>query len=114
MQVMYDIKFRPHNMIARFESAIEEIAEKAVDASAEVIGDKAREMVPVDTGELLSSIEVRDNAVVVKADYALYVEYGTATVAAQPFLAPSLFLTKRQQLDAFARDMRGRLGRLGV
>lgn len=62
--------------------------------------DLARRLAPVDTGTLRSSIKFRtvDDResgwivyVYAEADYAIYVEYGTVTHSAQPFLRPALF-----------------------
>lgn len=54
----------------------------------------AKSIVPVDTGRLRDSIgyAVNDDTVTLYADteYAIYVEYGTLTHRAQPYLYPSM------------------------
>ena len=79
------------NLLEMFEGeSLLDIEEKG----AEVIAVKAREeYVPVDTGELQNSIEVRRDggAVLVGAgtDHAIPVEFGTSKMEAQPFLRPA-------------------------
>lgn len=61
----------------------------------------ARGLVPIDSGELLASIEARMEAgergqagfeVVAEADYGGFVEYGTMYMDAEPYLRPALIL----------------------
>ena len=70
---------------------------QAIMAGAEAVADTARGMCPVDTGTLKGSIDVSGNGnsaeVFAEADYAVYVEFGTYKMAAQPFLAPALTST---------------------
>ena len=68
---------------------------RGAEAHAEAVAELARELVPVDTGELQSSIHVEDGAlpasrrVVASAAHAPHVEYGTVHMAAQPFMTPA-------------------------
>ena len=68
----------------------------ALRASGKAYRDEAKRLVPVDTGHLESTIdfamEGRGMAVryMVGADYAIYVEYGTVNMAAQPFFRPGV------------------------
>lgn len=63
--------------------------------AAYAIRDRARELVPVDTGYLRSTIEVElyDNGrkarVTARAHYALFVELGTRFMAPRPYLGPA-------------------------
>lgn len=50
----------------------------------------AKKLAPVDTGWLKSSIHEDDGNVVVDAPHAVYVEFGTEHMEAQPFLRPAL------------------------
>jgi HK97 gp10 family phage protein len=72
-------------------------------ASVETI---ARELAPVDTGNLKANIKQTEFAtedslsVAIEsgAEYSLYVEYGTVHSSAQPFLTPA-FESGKRQLD---------------
>ncbi len=61
---------------------------------AEVIAENARQIVPVKTGTLKSTIKVTGGDTVVaggnKAPYAGAVEYGTSKRAAQPYIRPAI------------------------
>jgi HK97 gp10 family phage protein len=73
--------------------------------TADFIAEREREIVPVDTGNLQSTIEVvpvSDNQSNVeaggeKAGYAGYVEHGTEKMAAQPYHRPAAMEGKRYQ-----------------
>lgn len=73
---------------------MENMAAEAVTASARRAAEIARELVPVDSGELRSGIsaapEDRLSAVVSSAaGHAAMVEYGTSKMAAQPYMQPA-------------------------
>lgn len=67
---------------------------RAVSASTRLGARIARELVPVDTSELLDSIHVETHGlvgeVVAGTDHAEYVEDGTSDMAPQPFMRPAL------------------------
>lgn len=84
--------------IARF-LALEGAVAKAADAGAEHGGEAVLEAatatVPVDTGNLRDSLQTTkdtDGGTLVGTEvaYAVFVEYGTSVMAAQPFLRPAL------------------------
>ena len=64
------------------------------DAFLDTFFDIAFDLCPVDTGELISSIDGftdRESVeVYADADYAQYVEYGTSKMEAQPYFRPAL------------------------
>lgn len=64
------------------------------DAFLDTFFDIAYDLCPVDTGELISSIDGSTNGesveVYADADYAQYVEYGTSKMEAQPYFRPAL------------------------
>ena len=64
------------------------------DAFLDTFFDIAYDLCPVDTGELISSIEGSTDGesveVYADADYAQYVEYGTSKMEAQPYFRPAL------------------------
>lgn len=69
----------------------------------ENIAEKARQIVPVKTGKLKRSIKATDKGIVVEAPYALKVEIGTATRAAQPFVRPAIERFNQQDLKQSIR-----------
>lgn len=103
MRIEFD--FTP--VIKKFENASKNagnIAEDAVKELGTIAFKSARQIVPVDTGRLKTSIEVefeRQN-LISKAEigtdvpYAGYVEYGTSRQRAQPYMRPSLTQARRQ------------------
>lgn len=64
------------------------------DAFLDTFFDIAYDLCPVDTGELISSIDGSTDGekveVYADADYAQYVEYGTSKMEAQPYFRPAL------------------------
>ena len=78
-------------------------AKKVADYAAGV----AEQLVPVDTGYLQSTIHAEqegdDAVVMVDADYAGFVEFGTYKMAAQPYLYPAVM----QSADQFGVEFEG-------
>ena len=66
-------------------------ASAAAEAAAEG-AELARSLAPVDSGALASSIHVEETpsgaSVIAGAGHAVMVEYGTGSMAAQPFMLP--------------------------
>lgn len=67
----------------------------ALEQSADVVGATAVAVVPVDTGNLMRSINHKfegENKVLIGTDvyYAGFVELGTSRMAARPYLRPAL------------------------
>jgi HK97 gp10 family phage protein len=54
------------------------------------VADDMRSFAPVLTGALRDSIDETSDGVEVGADYGVYVEYGTAHNAPQPFTVPAI------------------------
>lgn len=74
--------------------AVREKAEWALKVAARKVAASARQIVPVDTGSLKSTIEVKQEGLTahIGSDihYAAYVEAGTSKMSAQPYLRPAL------------------------
>lgn len=69
-------------------------ARTALRAGATVISNRAKELAPVLTGNLRRSIAVTDGDgefvhIGTDVEYAIYQEFGTSKMAAQPFLRPA-------------------------
>jgi len=84
---------RKSRIMARLED-LTQAAQQAVGHAAEEAAGAARELAPVDSGELRRSISVRqisplETAVVAAAPHAAMVEFGTSRSAAQPFMLPA-------------------------
>ena len=79
--------------MARLSCAMERAAAEAVNASALQAAQLARELVPVDSGELRASIHVQRQGpaanVVAGAAHAAMVEYGSSAAAPQPYMLPA-------------------------
>lgn len=74
------------------------------DAFVDTFFDIAYDLCPIDTGELISSIDGFTDGesieVSADADYAQYVEYGTSKMEAQPYFRPALASAfERAKLD---------------
>lgn len=68
--------------------------QEVLDIYAFLIQRQAQVLAPVDTGFLRNNIFVEEDGdwarlIVATAEYAIFVEYGTRFVPAQPFLAPA-------------------------
>ena len=74
------------------------------DAFLDTFFDIAYDLCPIDTGELISSIDGFTDGegveVYADADYAQYVEYGTSKMEAQPYFRPAIAAA----LEAAKRD----------
>lgn len=83
------------------------------DAFLDTFFDIAYDLCPVDTGELIGSIDGFTDGesveVYADADYAQYVEYGTSKMEAQPYFRPALArafqIAKRDWQDAVDEAM---------
>lgn len=86
----------------RLKSQLIAMAERMVKAAAQAERDGAedvqedmRAFVPVDSGRLRDSIRVEEAGSGLnvgpgdEVDYAMYVEYGTSEIAAQPYAGPA-------------------------
>lgn len=77
--------------LARLYLLIDEAGRPITDA----VADDMRRLVPVDTGQLRSTIEDTyidgTGVITVGTDYWQHVEYGTSKMDAQPFIRPAVY-----------------------
>jgi len=97
------------------------VTRKALRDAAKMTAAKAKELVPVDEGDLRDSIRVRsgksrkgtvsvivttsasDNLFTGESYYGAFLEFGTSTIEARPYLRPALEQTA-QAATALIRD----------
>lgn len=96
---------------------IKDISPKAILAGAFTLQKYSMQNAPVKTGFLRNSHEsreTRDGAeMIVNADYAFYVEFGTSKMGAKPFVRPAIDIHSKDVAKAVAlqiqNDIRGKL-----
>lgn len=86
------------------------LIKNSVSQELDVVGadmeDLARSIVPVDTGFLQSTIYHRVDPAALTlefgatADYALFVEFGTRRMAAEPYIRPAFDANQQKFIDA--------------
>jgi len=69
--------------------------DRVIEYGADIIKRRAVQIVPVDTGRLLLSIDIGDidskgKSIGPDTPYDIYVEFGTRKMAAQPYMRPAL------------------------
>lgn len=88
-------------------------------AGARVVETWAKVYAPVDTGALRSSIQVDEPVtpdlatVSVGVEYAVHQEFGTATLAAHPFLRPALDQHQAEIVAAVAAELAAAVDAVG-
>lgn len=98
----------------KFRAAPGRLRPLVVTATAKATIDTAsgaRELAPVDTGNLRASITTETGAdgtaiygqVEAGANYAAYVEHGTSRMAPQPYMSPSFEKNSAKWLEALAQ-----------
>jgi len=109
---MIDVDLRN---IANLEKALKEMPGlvkeelgKAVEELVLIVEAKAKELCPVDTGLLRSSITPviaswAEAYVGTNTEYAPYVEFGTKKTPAQPFLEPAFLDGRKQASKVFGQ-----------
>ena len=79
----------------QFKRLLEKTIANGMKAAGDQIVAEAKSLVPVDTGKLRDSIEIKElnkDEVSVGSDleYALFVEIGTESIPARPYLQPAM------------------------
>lgn len=125
--------FRPRGDLGRYvETHIGPATRAAVSESCQLLESRMKELCPVDTGRLQSSIttEIQELPRTIRGevgphtDYAAYVEFGTGIAGAgspgagkgpyssswpgmpaQPYVRPALDESRKAVLDIFAHDI---------
>ena len=110
-------KVQVRNRIPELRRELRPRAERVLAESAMEIASIARQLCPVDTGDLHDSIAIESyagrfagaaKAVVAGMHYAPFVEFGTSESLAQPFLRPAFDLVaprlKRRMAYIFRLD----------
>lgn len=100
------------NMLNRYADSVAEKLSKGIATGCKIVEDEAKSLCPVSTeetrpggphGELRQSITSQTDGLTglvgTNKEYAVYVEFGTYKVAAQPYLVPAL---KSKQSDVIA------------
>lgn len=89
-----------HDVISRLPIA----ADEAAEMTADVIMENAQAIVPVRTGHLKSTITKAGGGshwiVTATALYAIFIEFGTRFMAAQPFLRPAAEMCDMSKITA--------------
>ncbi|MEM3697115.1 MAG: HK97 gp10 family phage protein [Candidatus Bathyarchaeia archaeon] len=94
----------------RFDSAMKEHVQRLLASWAEKVKAYAKQLAPIRTGYLRSSIyaKIQDWVAEIGAEatYALFVEFGTRHMQARPFLYPAIqeYLPRLEQIVCEAID----------
>lgn len=81
---------------------VENIAQEAMHEAAVIMAETAKELVPVDSGNLRDSITVEENSCFTDVDYAPVVEYGGVGRPGKPFMRPAAEFAK-MSIEKFVR-----------
>lgn len=135
MSLRFDVKwdnlddYRTH-LARTMPKAFEASALEALNKTADDARDRAKELVPIDTGSLKKSIRkerhawpagnityvgIRAGGYITnpktgrKVDYARYVEYGTSRQRPQPYLRPALVWAMKKTPDHFWKALSKRV-----
>jgi len=108
---------RLRQAIKEFPEVLKEELGQAVLELALIIQNKAKELCPVDTGLLRSSINAQVESwaaayVGTNTEYAPWVEYGTRRTPAQPFLEPAFEEGHKQADSVFSKAVKRAMARL--
>ena len=98
-----------------YDNGLSDIANNIENNFADIIGqgaqtvcESAKSLCPVDTGRLQPSINVQPAGnISADTEYAVFVEFGTSKMAAQPYLVPALLSNTQAILSAIAEAIKG-------
>lgn len=112
-QTKLEIHLELSEQFKQVDEIVRRILEEEIYRAALQTQNKARQIAPIDTGNLRRSIQATGwedvekdliYHVQAKAEYAGYVEYGTKKMSARPFLEPSA----NEALEDFIRRVKQR------
>ena len=91
---MLKIKIDTGNFAKELEKAVIEDLERGVAKATQYVCDRAKDLCPVDTGNLRNSISCEsdglEGCIYTNVDYSVWVEYGTSKMKEQPFMHPAI------------------------
>ena len=99
------------NELKKLETLGDRIAEKALQAGAKILQREIIKRTPERTGNLAENIIV-SKVVQGYAFYARFLEYGTSTMDAQPFIEPAFLAVKDEVQAVMAQVIRQELSKL--
>jgi HK97 gp10 family phage protein len=102
------ITFTTRSRLREVSTAIALRVEEGTAEIREKVAEKAEELAPKLTGELEESIGVDGDKVVATSPHALFDEYGTVYMEAQPFMRPAVKYG-RDLMREMLRGIRGGL-----
>lgn len=96
------------DLLPHIAAQLEAKAGAAIGKAALDIEGRAKQLAPVDTGNLRNSITAEQQSalawvVAVGAEYGIYQEYGTHKMGARPFLTPAFTAVAPGLLDALGK-----------
>lgn len=93
-----------------YPKAFAEVQDKFLPMAGFIVEGQAKELAPVDSGNLRASITSRvsgEQAIVgTNVDYAPHVEYGTRFMRAQPYMRPAIDLNRKDLIKLFQQVFR--------
>lgn len=92
MTLKVSVKIK-QNRLPGISKRVNNLATDTARESAELTATLAKQMVPVDSGDLKESIRVEQDGdgyvAAPHTDYDIFVEYGTSDTPAQPYMTPA-------------------------
>lgn len=92
--MMLKIEINTGDLAKDLEKAVIEDLERGVAKATQYCCDRAKDLCPVDTGNLRNSISCEsdglEGCIYTNVEYAPYVEYGTSKMKEQPFMHPAI------------------------
>lgn len=114
MRLTATASFTPSANLGSFiESKIRPAVQVAMEQACTLVQDRAKALVPVDTGRLRESIDTQITSdalqitgiIAPHTEYAGFVEFGTHRQHAEPYMRPAIDETKDQVKDIFVSQL---------
>lgn len=94
--------------LARVIDAVEQGGDAATSATVDAVAEEWRSNVPVASGEYQASIDSDDDMAFATAEHAIYVEFGTSRMPANPVGAQAAEAVASRMADTVAGEIDGR------